>query len=120
MFRWLTAAAALAVAFPLVLCLLVTATPAASQVEHGQADGPSVLALGTIPPAYLTLYLHAARTCPGLPWGVLAVIGKTESDHSRSHAPGVHSGANYAGAEGPMQFEPATFTRYVIKADPAT
>jgi cell wall-associated NlpC family hydrolase len=118
-FRWLTAAAALAIAFPLVLVLLVTATPAVSEADNSLAGGPSVLALGTVPPAYLTLYIDAARTCPGLPWGVLAGVGKAESDHGRSHAPGVHSGANYAGAEGPMQLEPATFARYAVKADPA-
>ena len=32
---------------------------------------------------------------------------------------GVHSGANFAGAEGPMQFEPTTFARYAVDADPA-
>ena len=30
----------------------------------------------------------------------------------QSNLPGVHSGANAAGAEGPMQFEPATFAAY--------
>jgi cell wall-associated NlpC family hydrolase len=30
----------------------------------------------------------------------------------------VHSGANFAGAEGPMQFEPATFAEYAVDADP--
>ena len=38
-------------------------------------------------------------------------------DHGQSDAPGVHSGANYAGAEGPMQFEPATFAEYAVDAD---
>ncbi|MGA2836189.1 MAG: NlpC/P60 family protein [Acidimicrobiales bacterium] len=54
----------------------------------------------------------AAATCPGLPWSVLAAIGAVESDSGRSTAPGVDSGANAAGAEGPMQFEPATFAAY--------
>ena len=118
MFKWLTAAAALAVALPLGLILLaVTTTPAASQASATLAGGPSVQALDTIPPAYLALYLDAARTCPGLPWAVLAGIGKVESDHGQSSAPGVHSGANYAGAEGPMQFEPATFAQYAVNAD---
>jgi len=40
---------------------------------------------------------------------VLAAIGTVESDSGRSTAPGVASGANAAGAEGPMQFEPSTF-----------
>ena len=59
--------------------------------------------------------MGAAQTCPGLPWGVLAGIGEVESDHGQSTAPGVHSGANFAGAEGPMQFEPATFARYATE-----
>ena len=32
-----------------------------------------------------------------------ATSGRVESDHGESTAPGVHSGANYAGAEGPMR-----------------
>src|SRR5262249_21388054 len=55
---------------------------------------------------------QAAATCPGLSWTVLAAIGKVETDHGRSTLPGVHSGANSAGAEGVMQFEPATFATY--------
>ena len=118
MFKWLTAAAAVAVVLPLVLVLLVTTTSAASQASAASSGGPSVQALTAIPPAYLALYIAAAQTCPGLPWAVLAGIGKVESDHGQSDAPGVHSGANYAGAEGPMQFEPATFAQYAVNADP--
>jgi cell wall-associated NlpC family hydrolase len=47
-----------------------------------------------------------------LDWVVLAGIGKVETDHGQSTLPGVASGANSAGAEGPMQFEPATFAEY--------
>jgi cell wall-associated NlpC family hydrolase len=115
--KWLATAAALtAVAFPLALLFLAGAGADASE-ETTATGGPSVLALSGIPPAYLALYLAAAPTCPGLPWGVLAGIGKLESDHGQSAAPGVQSGANYAGAEGPMQFEPATFARYAVNAD---
>ena len=118
MFKWLTATAALVVALPLgVILLTVTTTPTASQASMTLVGGPSVEALDTIPPTYLALYLDAARTCPGLPWAVLAGIGRVESDHGQSSAPGVHSGANYAGAEGPMQFEPATFAQYAVNAD---
>ena len=117
MSKWLAAAAAMAVALPLALVLLVTATSPASQASTTLAGGPSVQALDSIPPAYLALYLAAAQTCPGLSWAVLAGIGKVESDHGQSGAPGVHSGANYAGAEGPMQFEPATFAQYAVNAD---
>jgi hypothetical protein len=66
--------------------------------------GPSGAARADIPAGYLTLYRTAASRCPGLPWTVLAGIGKVESDHGRSHLPGVRSGWNTAGAAGPMQF----------------
>jgi cell wall-associated NlpC family hydrolase len=115
--KWLAATTVAAVVLPLALVFLVTAGTSASQASTGLAGGPSTLALADIPPAYLALYMGAAQTCPGLPWGVLAGIGKAESDHGRSTAPGVHSGANYAGAEGPMQFEPATFAEYAVDGD---
>jgi cell wall-associated NlpC family hydrolase len=119
MIKWLASAAAAVVMLPMTVLLLVTADPAASQAGPGLAGGPSVLALRDIPPTYLALYMGAAKTCPGLPWGVLAGIGKVESDHGQSTASGVHSGANFAGAEGPMQFEPGTFAQYATDADPA-
>jgi cell wall-associated NlpC family hydrolase len=65
-----------------------------------------------IPPDWLTLYQKAAATCPGLSWSVVAAIGTVETGSGQSSAPGVWSGANPAGAEGPMQFEPATFAAY--------
>jgi hypothetical protein len=79
-------------------------TPTAAQ---GTGPGPD-----GIPSAMLSLYRAAAATCAGLPWTVLAAIGTVESDNGQSNLPGVHSGANEAGAEGPMQFEPATFAMY--------
>ena len=66
-----------------------------------------------IPPAMLALYVQAASgTCVGLPWQALAAIGTVESDNGTSEAAGVQWGANFAGAEGVMQFEPATFDEY--------
>jgi hypothetical protein len=65
---------------------------------------PSDAARADIPTRYLTLYRQATRRCSGLSWAVLAAIGKVESDHGRSHLPGVRSGWNTAGAAGPMQF----------------
>ncbi|WP_075737673.1 C40 family peptidase [Streptomyces acidiscabies] len=76
---------------------------------------PSRAALTDIPPDYLALYMEASATCPGLPWTTLAAVGKVESDHGRSTLPGVRSGANYAGAQGPMQFLPATFRSVVAR-----
>ena len=119
MFKWLAVGAAVMVAIPLALLFLVSAVAMPSVAGTGLTGGPSELALSDIPPAYLVLYLNAAQTCPGLPWGVLAGIGKVESDDGRSDAPGVHSGANFAGAEGPMQFEPGTFAQYAVDADTA-
>jgi hypothetical protein len=68
-------------------------------------EGASAFALADIPPSYRTLYVGAGRTCPALRWQVLAGIGKVETDHGRSSAPGVLSGVNSAGCcAGPMQF----------------
>ena len=78
----------------------------------GLSGAATAAAEALIPADYLTWYMDAAQTCPGLPWSVLAGIGTVESDNGQSNLPGVHSGANFAGAEGPMQFEPATFAEY--------
>jgi cell wall-associated NlpC family hydrolase len=72
----------------------------------GSNPGPA------IPAAWLSLYQQAAGSCSGLSWAVLAAIGTVETGSGQSNAAGVWSGANSAGAEGPMQFEPATFAAY--------
>jgi hypothetical protein len=71
----------------------------------GAAGQPRASAQATadIPPSYLATYQRAASSCPGLSWTVLAAVGKVESDHGRARLPGVRSGANSAGAAGPMQ-----------------
>ena len=106
----------------LVVPVLLLSAAAAGVVGSGGADGPagpagqpaaSSDAVADIPAGMLVLYQRAATAdCDGLPWTVLAAIGEVESDHGRSTAPGVHSGANSAGAQGPMQFLPATFAAY--------
>ena len=68
-----------------------------------QAQPPASTAAAAIPAAYLADYQKAGAQY-GIPWTVLAGIGEAESDHGRSGAPGVHAGANPAGAAGPMQF----------------
>jgi cell wall-associated NlpC family hydrolase len=78
----------------------------------GAATAPSADALSAIPTAYLGLYQQAAATCPGLSWTVLAAIGTVESDNGQSTLPGVKSGANAAGAMGPMQMLGPTFAAY--------
>src|SRR5205823_11494613 len=69
---------------------------------------PSANALADIPPDYLALYQEAATEL-AMPWELLAAVGKVESDHGRDPA---CWHPNAAGAEGPMQFLPATFAVY--------
>jgi hypothetical protein len=45
---------------------------------------------------------------------ILAAINEVETNFDTSNLPGVHSGANSAGAEGAMQFEPGTWAKYGI------
>jgi cell wall-associated NlpC family hydrolase len=59
-------------------------------------------AQNSIPADYLALFQATGRRY-GVPWVVLAGIGRVESDDGRSTLPGVHSGANAFGAAGPMQ-----------------
>lgn len=66
-----------------------------------------------IPSDYLALYQQAGKDY-GIPWTVVAGIGKVESDHGRSKLKGVNSGENYAGAGGPMQFLQPTWNQYGV------
>jgi hypothetical protein len=77
---------------------------AAKPTRRASQAPPRGGARADIPSGYLHLYRTAARRCPGMSWSVLAAVGKVESDHGRSHLPGVRSGWNRAGAAGPMQF----------------
>ncbi|MEV0318169.1 NlpC/P60 family protein [Streptomyces sp. NPDC050658] len=100
--------------------LLIIAAAAAGATSFlttliDRGSRPSSTAVSDIPADYFALYRQAAASCPGLDWSVLAGIGKIESDHGRSNLPGVHSGANYAGARGPMQFLSATFVQVTAK-----
>ena len=86
----------------------------ASQLGSGMGTAqPTDLALAEIPAEYLQLYVTSAeRWCPGLSWTVLAAIGWVETRHG-SHPTMVSS----VGAQGPMQFMPATWARYGVDAD---
>ena len=117
MYKWLAGGLVAVVASLLGLLLALAVAPVPGLAAGVFAGGPAALALSDIPPAYLVWYMDAAQTCPGLPWPVLAGIGKAESDHGRSNAPGVHAGRDQAGAEGPMQFLPATFAAYAVDGD---
>jgi cell wall-associated NlpC family hydrolase len=91
------------VAAPVVLLLIVIMVMGGLSTGIIGGDVPSQDARQDIPPGYLALYQRAADTCPGLPWPVLAGIGKIETNHGRLVAAGVTEGANFAGAAGPMQ-----------------
>jgi cell wall-associated NlpC family hydrolase len=122
-YKFAAAGAGAAATVPLIIILLVAAslpTSAQADGDAGLGGAPTALALQDIPADYLAWYMAAAQTCPGLPWSVIAGIGKVESNHGRSTLPGVRSGANGAGAEGPMQFLPATFAAYAVNADPGS
>ncbi|MDQ4040629.1 MAG: transglycosylase SLT domain-containing protein [Actinomycetota bacterium] len=68
------------------------------------APAPAGAGRADVPAAYLRLYRAAGKKY-GVDWRVLAAIGKNESDHGRSRAPGVRSGLNFARCcAGPMQF----------------
>ncbi|MBV9661783.1 MAG: bifunctional lytic transglycosylase/C40 family peptidase [Acidimicrobiales bacterium] len=95
----------------------VSSSPGASSAGPGGL-GSSVGGLAAVPVGVLAVYGKAARGCPGMPWQVLAAIGTIESSNGTSDLPGVRSGANPAGAEGPMQFEPATFAEYAEPVPP--
>ncbi len=72
---------------------------------HGKTAGqppPSQQARNSIPADYLALFKATGHKY-GIPWVILAGIGKVESDDGRTTLPGVHSGSNAFGAAGPMQ-----------------
>ena len=96
-------AALAAAALLLLLPVLVIAA-----ALGGEQQPPTAAALRDIPPDYLALYQQAAAQYD-LPWELLAAVGKVESDHGRNPASWQ---PNAAGAEGPMQFLPATFAEY--------
>ena len=73
---------------------------APAQPKPGAVDG--------IPGDYLALYQQAGLAY-GVPWQLLAAIGKVESDHGRN--PNAYR-PNEAGAQGPMQFIPSSWARY--------
>jgi cell wall-associated NlpC family hydrolase len=66
-----------------------------------------------IPSNYLGLYKKAGERFD-LPWNLLAGIGKIETNHGQSRLPGVHSGENFAGAGGPMQFLAGTWNAFGV------
>jgi hypothetical protein len=104
---------AVAASVPLVLAggaALISVLISRGCSGGGAADQPSRVARGDIPQRFLSIYEQVGARY-GVPWEVLAGIGKEECDQGRNPdpsctpqpeatGPGV---ANYAGASGPMQ-----------------
>ena len=115
MTKLLAAAIAVCCLLPLFIMLIaLTGERSAAGDDQGPGGQPTALAKRDIPAQYLAWYMDAAQTCPGLPWAVLAGIGKVESNHGRNPA---SRRPNSAGARGPMQFLPATFNQYAVDGD---
>ncbi len=73
------------------------------------------VAVGGIPAEYLALF-EAAGARYGIPWEVLAGIGKVECDDGQDPDPSCtkEGAVNYAGAGGPMQFLASTWAAYGV------
>ncbi|MDX6286577.1 MAG: hypothetical protein QOG53_2062 [Frankiales bacterium] len=80
----------------------------ASQAAYGAITSERIRTIQPLAmsPEYFRLYHAAAETCPGLSWTVLAAIGQVETGHGRN------KNTSSAGAQGPMQFMPATWAVY--------
>ena len=85
---------------------------AAVNASSGAAAGYAPITATNLPASLRALYMKgAAAECPGLPWNVLAGIGQVETDH------GQNKNVSSAGAMGPMQFMPATWSEYGVDGD---
>ena len=97
--------------------LMFLAMSSAASANGNKNSSPSAQAIADIPPELLPIYQKAAKDSCGMPWGVLAAIGKVETDHGRSQLPGVSSGENSSGAGEPMQFLQPTWDAYGVDGD---
>jgi len=87
-------------------------------VDTGEAaEQPSEAeAAKGIPENYLALYKKAGEEY-GIPWNILAGVGRVETIHGTLESEGVLSGENYAGAGGPMQFLEPTWKEFAVDGD---
>ncbi|MGH2928360.1 MAG: C40 family peptidase [Solirubrobacteraceae bacterium] len=109
-------AAATGIGGLLLVPILVTGAALGALGSIGVAD-PSTTATDQIPAAYLQLYIQAGAAY-GIPWEILAGIGRVECDHGQDLDPScTQEGVeNSAGAGGPMQFLASTFAEYGVVA----
>jgi hypothetical protein len=66
-----------------LLMVMLSLGPVVEASSNPLDPEPSEFAMEDIPPLLLEQYRLAGRSCPGLPWTVLAGIGKVESNHGR-------------------------------------
>lgn len=99
--------AGVAVAFIVVVVVVIIALATAVGSDGALMAGPTQVT--GIPPEYLELYVSAADR-NGIDWAVLAAIGSIETDHGRIQ--GGRCATSSAGARGPMQFMPGTWSLY--------
>jgi cell wall-associated NlpC family hydrolase len=76
--------------------------PSPASTKTSTQPAATTAAHNSVPANYLSLFQKVGQQY-GVPWVILAGIGKVESDDGQSNLPGVHSGQNGFGAAGPMQ-----------------
>lgn len=98
--------------------LLLPVLVVAAATGGGGFSAPSQTAVDEIPAEYLAAY-QEAELAYGVPWEVLAGVGKVECDHGRYPNPACSQpgAVNEKGAGGPMQFLAATWQQYGIDAN---
>ena len=92
----------------LLLLLVLSLVLAAAFISGQDEIAPSETALDEIPKDLIPLYEAAADTCEGMDWTLLAAVHRTETTFGRGAA------VSSAGAQGPMQFMPATWAAYGV------
>ncbi len=100
------------------LSLLLLPVLVIAAATGGSSSTASPLALTDIPTDYLAAY-QQAELAYGIPWELLAGVGKVECDHGRYPDPSCRQpgAVNEKGAGGPMQFLAATWAYYGLDAD---
>jgi len=97
----------------LMIPVLIGASAGTSATLTACETQPSSSATAGIPANYLALYQQAGQQY-GIPWQILAAVGRAESTHGTDNSAGIHSGANSAGAMGPMQMKADEWKLYGV------
>jgi hypothetical protein len=108
----------LTILLPLLAVMVVLTAVSASQAQCGGALFAATGPVGGVPPADIPIFQGAAAQFGLGARGpsILAAINYVESTFGQSNDAGVHSGSNYAGAMGPMQFLQGTWDTHKVQA----